>query len=214
MSSMTRWMLMPSPTQITVPQLSRLIGLPHAPALVDVRTPDEFRAAPGVIPCARRRDPDAIESWLGEYAGRAVVVYCDNGQKHSEGAAAWMREAAVDAQVLEGGFEEWRRAGEPRLDASKLPQPDASGRTVWVTRARPKIVRIACPWLIRRFVDPAARFLYVPPSAVKATAHRFGATPFDVDGVQWSDRGERCTFDVMLSELGLETAVLSRLALI
>jgi rhodanese-related sulfurtransferase len=191
-----------------------LIGLPRAPAIVDVRTPDEIRVDPSVIPSARLFDPDAISSWAGQYADRAVVVYCQRGQKHSEGAAAWMRGAGVDAQVLEGGFEEWRRAGEPRLDASKVPPRDASGRAVWVTRARPKIVRIACPWLIRRFIDPAARFLYVPPSGVKATAERFGATPFDVDGLQWSDRGERCTFDVMLAELGLATSALSRLALI
>jgi hypothetical protein len=88
---------------------------------------------------------------------------------------------------------------------AKLPTRDAHGRTVWVTRARPKVDRIACPWLIRRFVDPSAVFLFVNPSDVEGVAERFGATPFDIEGegVFWSHRGERCTFDVMVEEFGL-----------
>ena len=64
---------------------------------------------------------------------------------------------------------------------SKLPPVDGQGRTVWVTRARPKIDRIACPWLIRRFVDPRAVFLFVPPSDVVEVAERFGGAPFDIE---------------------------------
>jgi hypothetical protein len=79
---------------------------------------------------------------------------------------------------------------------------------------RPKIDRIACPWLIRRFIDPAAVFLFVAPAEVEAVAERFGATPFDVEDVFWSHRGETCTFDTMLSEFGLETEPLLRLAAI
>ena len=84
-----------------------------------------------------------------------------------------------------------------------IPPRNAEGRTVWVTRARPKVDRIACPWLIRRFVDPDAVFLFVAPSEVAGVAERFGATPFDVEGVFWSHRGELCTFDVMVEEFGL-----------
>jgi hypothetical protein len=88
---------------------------------------------------------------------------------------------------------------------SRLPKRDQHGRTVWVTRARPKVDRIACPWLIRRFVDPGAVFLYVAPSEVQAVAKQFGAAPFDIEGddVFWSHRAERCTFDVMVEALGL-----------
>ena len=85
---------------------------------------------------------------------------------------------------------------------------------IWVTRARPKVDRIACPWLIRRFVDPGAVFLFVAPAETLAVAERFGATPFDVDDTFWSHRGERCTFDVMLEEFGLRSPALDRLALI
>jgi hypothetical protein len=76
--------------------------------------------------------------------------------------------------------------------------------------------RIACPWLIRRFVDPQAVFLFVAASEVPAVAQRFGAAPFDIEGedVFWSHRGEKCTFDTMVEEFGLATEPLLRLALI
>ncbi len=95
-----------------------------------------------------------------------------------------------------------------------LPLRDARGRTVWVTRARPKVDRIACPWLIRRFVDPRAVFLFVAASEVPAVAQRFGAAPLDIEGedVFWSHRGEKCTFDTMVEEFGLATEPLLRLA--
>jgi len=95
------------------------------------------------------------------------------------------------------------KAGLPTLDEKVIPPRDGEGRTLWVTRARPKVDRIACPWLIRRFVDAAAVFLFVAPSEVAAVSSRLNATPFDVDGGFWSHRGELCTFDVMIEELGL-----------
>jgi hypothetical protein len=83
-----------------------------------------------------------------------------------------------------------------------------------VTRSRPKIDRIACPWLIRRFIDPRAVFLYVASSEVSAVAERWGAMPYDVEGVFWSHRGELCTFDILLQECGLSLPALDRLATI
>jgi hypothetical protein len=100
------------------------------------------------------------------------------------------------------------------VEPDQIPPRDSEGRTVWVTRARPKIDRIACPWLIRRFVDPDAVFLFVAPSEVQAVADRFGATPFDIEGAFWSHRGPLCTFDVMVEEFGLQSEALSRLAVI
>jgi hypothetical protein len=96
----------------------------------------------------------------------------------------------------------------------KLPPRDAQGRTVWVTRSRPKVDRIACPWLIRRFVDPNAVFLFVPPAEVAGVAEQFMAAPFDVDNVTWAHRGTNCTFDAMVEDLGLQTEPLLRLAAI
>jgi hypothetical protein len=144
-----------------------------------------------------------------------VVVICQRGLKLSQGVAAWLRHlGAAQAENLEGGFEAWRDAGGMLVNPRHLPQRDAAGRTLWVTRARPKVDRIACPWLIRRFVDPAAVFLFVAPSEVLAVADRFGATPFDVEGVFWSHRGESCTFDTMVEEFGLTSDALARLAVI
>ena len=205
---------MPAPDTITVFQLSRLIGLPDTPVLLDVRTDDDFGADTRRLPGATRRNWQNVPQWAAEYAGQSVVVTCQRGLKLSQGVAAWLRHVGTRAEALEGGFEAWAAAGAPLIRPDCVPPRDAQGRTVWVTRARPKVDRIACPWLIRRFVDHGAVFLFVAPAEVPAVAERFGATPFDVEGVFWSHRGPHCTFDVMLDEFGLHTPALDRLALI
>lgn len=203
---------MPSTTAITTSQLSRLIGLPHAPALLDVRIDEDYQADPRLVPGSQRQDYRAAQTWADNYRNRSVVVICQQGQKLSEGTAAWLRCEGIDAQTLEGGFEAWKAAGELLVRTDKLPPRDERGRTVWVTRARPKIDRIACPWLIRRFIDPGAVFLFVTPAEVTAVAERFNATPFDIEGVFWSHRGEACTFDTMIEEFGLTSEPLTYLA--
>jgi rhodanese-related sulfurtransferase len=205
---------MPAPTQISVQQLSRLIGLAGAPAIVDVRIDDDYTIDPRLIPGSVRRDYRTVQDWADEFAGRSVVVSCQKGLKLSQGVAAWLRHRGIAAETLEGGFLAWVAAGEPVVRTEKLPPRDARGRTVWVTRQRPKVDRIACPWLIRRFVDPDAVFLFVGPTEVVHVAERFAATPFDIDDVFWSHRGERCTFDTMLDEFGLDTEPLRHLATI
>ncbi|MGJ4997237.1 chromate resistance protein ChrB domain-containing protein [Bradyrhizobium sp. HKCCYLS3077] len=205
---------MSSFASISPDKLSRLIGTPNAPVLIDVRTDEDFSADPRLLPGAIRRDALTAAQWSSEFAGRSVIVICQRGAKLSHGAAAWLRVAKASAENLEGGFEAWKAAGLPLVPMSKLPPRDDHGRTVWVTRARPKIDRIACPWLIRRFVDPQAVFLYVAPSEVIAVSERFGAAPFDVENTFWSHRGELCTFDVMIEEFSLTTPALQRLATI
>ena len=203
---------MPAATSITVAQFSRLIGLPNAPAIVDVRIDEDYRTDPRLLPASMRRDYRAIGSWAPEYRGKSVIVVCQRGQKLSEGTAAWLRHDGIDAQTLEGGFEAWKKAGELLVRTDKLPARDDKGRTVWVTRSRPKVDRIACPWLIRRFIDPNAVFLFVLPAEVTAVAERFNATPFDIEGVFWSHRGDTCTFDTMLEEFALKSGPLLQLA--
>ena len=205
---------MPPPSMISPAQLSRLIGLPDAPVLVDVRLDEDYALDTRMLPGAVRRDYRTVDAWAPEYAGRRVVVICQRGQKLSQGAAAWLRYAGVETESLEGGFESWVAHDGLLVRPDKLPPRDAKGRTVWVTRARPKIDRIACPWLIRRFVDPSSVFLFVLPAEVEAVGERFGATPFDIEGVFWSHRGELCSFDVMIEEFGLHSPALDRLALI
>lgn len=84
----------------------------------------------------------------------------------------------------------------------------------WVTRERPKIDRIACPWLIARFIDREPEFLYVPANQVLATAEATGAVPYDIPGVEMSHVGERCSFDAFLSKYGLADPALLQLAAI
>jgi rhodanese-related sulfurtransferase len=206
---------MSSFNSISTDKLARLIGVPHGPALIDVRATEDFTADPRFIPGAVRRPSETVSSWAPEFAGRSPVVICESGQKLSEGVAAWLRHAgASSAEILVGGHAAWAQAGLPLVPEGKLPPRDPQGRTVWVTRPRPKIDRIACPWLIRRFVDPEAVFLFVSPTEVLSVAERFNGAPFDIEGVFWSHRGELCTFDMMLGELGLRSEPLDRLAAI
>jgi rhodanese-related sulfurtransferase len=205
---------MSSINAIAVDQLARLVGTPKCPALIDVRTDEDFAANPKLIPGSVRRPAAAAAEWAAAPQGRSAVVICQHGGALSHGAAAWLRQQGSSADSLAGGVEAWNLAGLPMVPVVKLPQRDGQGRTVWVTRERPKIDRIACPWLIRRFVDPAAVFLFAKASDVIAIGERFQATPYDIEGVYWSHRGEKCTFDVMIEEFGLTTGPLLRLAAI
>jgi rhodanese-related sulfurtransferase len=199
---------------ISADKLARLIGTPRCPVLIDVRPQDDFDASPSLIPGSIRRTHTDASEWGRDFAGCSAVVICKNGARLSQGTAAWLRHDGVAADALEHGFDAWKTAALPLLSVARMPQPDREGRTVWVTRARPKIDRIACPWLIRRFVDPRAVFLYVAASEVEGVAERFAAVPFDIDGVFWSHRGDRCTFDLMVEEFGLTIEPLLRLATI
>ncbi|NVN85607.1 MAG: chromate resistance protein [Rhodopseudomonas sp.] len=199
---------------ISVENLAGLIGMPDCPALIDVRTDDDFALAPCLLPGSRRQCHDDVAAWSSDYRGVAAIVICQRGLKLSQGVAAWLRADGVAASVLEGGYSACEQAALPRVPVAKLPARDLQGRTIWVTRERPKIDRIACPWLIRRFVDPDAVFLFVAPGEVPAVAEKFGATPFDIEGVFWSHRGDTCSFDTLIEEWGLGGQPLLRLATI
>lgn len=203
---------MPGPTRISPTELLERLGRPDAPLVLDVRTAEDAAKDPRLLPLARRAAHAEAAAMAPVLAGREVAVVCEQGRKLSEGAAAWLRVRGLRARALEGGFRAWAEAGLPLLAPAALPPRDAEGRSLWVTRARPKVDRIACPWLIRRFLDPAAVFLFVAPEEVTAVAERFGATPFDVEGVFWSHRGPLCTFDVMVEEFGLRLPALDHLA--
>src|SRR5437899_9101144 len=199
---------MSSFTSISPDKLARLIGTAKMPALIDVRTDEDFAADQRLIPGAVRRNHQQAPDWGKEFSGRSAIVVCLRGQKLAQGTAAWLRHVSVSAEALEGGFEGWKAAKLPLVPASKLPARDAQGRTVWVTRARPKIDRIACPWLIRRFIDPNAVFLFVAPAELVAVGERFNAVPFDIENVFCSHGGQACTFDVIIEELEQATTPL------
>jgi hypothetical protein len=84
----------------------------------------------------------------------------------------------------------------------------------WITRERPKIDRIACPWLVARFIDKGAEFLFVPPDQVMTLSGSTGAIPYDVPGVELTHVGEHCSFDTMLKKYALTSQPLQDLAVI
>jgi rhodanese-related sulfurtransferase len=203
---------MASYNEISVNTLARLIGTPDCPVLLDVRIDEDVDEDPRLIPGAIRHPFATITDLSEGLSGKSAITYCQRGLKISQGAAAMLRNCGVQAEVLEGGHFAWRDAGFAMMDARKLPPLTPAGHTLWVARHRPKIDRIACPWLIRRFIDPKAQFLFVAPSQVTKVAERFAATPFDIEGVFWSHRGEKCSFDTMIDEFGIGNDALAKLA--
>jgi rhodanese-related sulfurtransferase len=182
---------------ITPEQLRQSLRSSTPPLVIDVRRKPRFLESAYLIKGALRRDPETI-SKENVPVGADIVVYCVHGHEVSQNAAK-----ALGARYLEGGIEHWREEG-----GDTMTKP-AGAPTRWVTRERPKIDRIACPWLIRRFIDADAQFLYVPAEEVKKTAD---AIPFDVPGVEFGHHGERCSFDAFVQQFNLRDAALDRLA--
>lgn len=196
---------------ITAAELRSSLAGGEPPLVVDARRPPAFRAALDTIAGALRRDPATIASWAAELPrASSVVVYCVHGHEVSQNAAQALRQSGIAARFLEGGLEEGWKAGGGALAAKPR---DASTR--WVTRERPKIDRIACPWLIARFVDRDAEFLYVPPKEVLRTAKEKEAVPYDVPDVAFTHDGEQCSFDAFIRNYRLAgDPALARLAVI
>ncbi|MEM9732168.1 MAG: chromate resistance protein ChrB domain-containing protein [Pseudomonadota bacterium] len=207
---------MPSPNTITPAQLARLIGTPDCPMIFDVRTVEDFNADPCLLPTALRFPFEEFdESQIMAVAnGQPVVVYCWRGLKISQGIAALLRTLGLQAEVLEGGHVGWREASLPLLAADKFVGPGATEGGLWVTRHRPKIDRIACPWFIRRSIDRHARFLFVEPGQVLNVAERFNATAFDVKGAPFTHEGDQCSFDALLKASGIIMPALDIMATI
>ena len=189
---------------VTAAALKQSLRSDHPPLVIDVRRSERFRESPYVIEGALHRDPAAVDSWKSTLpAAASVVVYCVHGHEVSQGVAK-----ALGARYLEGGIEGWKEVG------GALSAKPAGAATRWVTRERPKIDRIACPWLVRRFIDPDAEFLYVPAEEVRKAAKEKDAVAYDIPDVAFSHEGERCSFDAFLKHYRLKDPALDELALI
>jgi rhodanese-related sulfurtransferase len=198
-------------TSVTAAELKAALVGKQPPLVIDVRRPPAFRAAPEVAAGALRRDPGAVAVWAKALPRAAsVVVYCVHGHEVSQNAAKVLQDMGIAARYLEGGLEEgWKAAG-----GELIAKPEEAS-TRWVTRERPKIDRIACPWLIARFIDPKAEFLYVPSKEVLGTAKSKTAISYDVPDVGFSHVGELCSFDAFLKTYHLaRDPALARLAVI
>ena len=189
---------------VSAASLRQSLSSARPPLVIDVRRNERFLEAPDLIRGALRRDPARVEEWRKTLPGEAdVVVYCVHGHEVSQNAAK-----ALGARFLEGGIEGWRVAGGELFGKPK----GASSR--WVTRERPKIDRIACPWLVRRFIDPDAEFLYVPTPDVRTVAAGKEAVPYDIPDVEFTHEGDLCSFDAFIRNYRLNDPALDQLALI
>ena len=195
---------------ITYQQLQAELGSHSPPLVIDVRRKAAFLGATEQVSGALRRDPEGVSAWADHLPrSSSVVVYCAHGREVSQRAASELERGGLDARFLEGGIEAGWKASGGAVD--KKPSGVSSR---WVTRARPKIDRIACPWLIRRFIDPEAELLYVPQGEVLEVAKAQEAVPYDVPDVPLSHEGVRCSFDAFLARYRLRDPALHELAAI
>jgi rhodanese-related sulfurtransferase len=202
-------------TSLSVSALLSLLGTRAAPRVVDVRRTPAFEADPLMIAGAVRRAHDAVGEWAGALArGRPVVAYCVHGREVSRGVAEALRSRGIDALYLEGGAEAWHAQAAPTVRKLAEVGHGATAPTRWVTRKRPKIDRLACPWLVRRFIDPLAEIVYAPAHEVVERARAIGGVSFDLPGVRFSHRAERCSFDAILEDFDLRVPGLDTLATI
>ena len=216
---------LPFPFSISPQELAARIGRPDAPLLLDVRRDAAFFKSPLMLAGAQRCKPEDVASFAALQPSREVVAYCVYGHNVSGDAVTTLLAAGWDARRLAGGIaggedgvdgpkaiSEWRR--HRLVTATKRADLGVTGErsSRWITRARPKIDRIACPWLIRRFIDPRAEFFYVPTAQVFSEAVRLGAVAYDIPGAPISHEGERCSFDTLLAAFDLKDAALHHLA--
>lgn len=205
---------------IAVAPLAARMGSAQQPLILDVRREPAFGADSVMIAGATWRDPFSVGDWLKYLpTQRDNVVYCVHGHEISKNVCAALRSGNIQAFFLDGGIEAWKTQNGMTINKNAAcPVPSAlHAPSRWITRERPKIDRIACPWLIRRFIDPLAEFLYVPAASVIRDAASLIAIPYDVPGVTFTHRGDnagRCTFDALIEDFGLKDASLDELATI
>jgi rhodanese-related sulfurtransferase len=200
-------------TAVAARELAPLHATARWPLVIDVRRTAAYEASPSTIAGALRCPPERIDAVAAVApAGTPVVCCCVHGHEVSQGAAHRLAALGRAARWLDGGIEAWGQAGLPtRARLLPWPIPEAGGST-WVTRERPKVDRIACPWLVRRFVDPRARIVYLPTPDVLPFAAATGAVAFDIPGGAVTHDGEACSFDTLARAAGLADPALARMA--
>jgi len=207
---------MGTPFLIPASDVFAQLGRADAPLVFDVRRPEIVEAANEIMPAARIRTPsEAIAEALLDHGGRLIVVTCAHGHNRSQQVVARLRANGVAAAALTDGYDGWRAAGLPLVKRHVQGVTLGGPPTTWVTGRRPKIDRVACPWLIARFLDPTAEFLFVEPDQVVAVAEDAGGIAYDLPGGLFEHDGEFCTFDTLLAAFGLDAEPMLRdLALI
>jgi rhodanese-related sulfurtransferase len=217
----------PSILSVSPEVFNERLGRADAPLVLDVRRQSRFDDSPHLLAGARRCAPEGVAAFAASHTPREIFVYCVYGHNLSEEAVVTLKAAGWNAHRVAGGIEGgqdglddaqsialWR--AQPPLRFAKRADWGVTGEqpSRWITRERPKIDRIACPWLIRRFIDTRAEFSYVPTSEVLAQAKALGAVAYDIPGAPVSHVGEQCSFDALLMGFDLHDAALDLLATI
>jgi rhodanese-related sulfurtransferase len=202
-----------SPFFIDPQDLFARLGRADWPLVIDTCRPEKYAAQPRGLPTARWRNHLTVDAWAHEVTDvRHVVVACVHGHNVSQSVVAALRGRGVNAQVLRGGVEGWIAAGLPTVTKSVLPGRDETKPSRWITRVRPKIDRIACPWLITRFIDSRAQFQFVEPDYVLPIAQETGAVAYDIAGAPFEHNGPLCTFDTLIDAFGIKDNALATVA--
>lgn len=218
--------LQPLAIPTNVPNNTRL-GHAQSPLIVDMRNQTDFATSTRMVCGAMRLQTSEFEALRPFFAERTLLVYGQDWQQTS--IASWQTQGLGSlrrhASKMRADILATRLAG--NLDnasvvnalPSILKRPDwgVTGERAsrWITRARPKIDRIACPWLITRFIDPRAKFFYVPADRVFEQADALQAVAFDIPGAPVShigQHGELCSFDALLAGFDLHVPALDMLA--
>lgn len=201
-------------TSISPEQFLAMLGRADAPLVLDVRREERFRESGRILPGAIRCAPQEVPGFASGRGAQRAIVYCVHGLEVGAQAAADLRSAGLAAAYLQGGIEGLIERGLPTLRKRADLGVTGERPSRWITRERPKIDRIACPWLVRRFIDPRAQFLYVPVNRVLEEAQRLQAVAYDIPGAPIAHEGEQCSFDALLRAFDLRLPALSSLAAI
>lgn len=202
-----------SANAVSADDLNRALARPDAPVVIDVRRRAAFDKAERMIATAVWRNHATAADWADSLPDDAsVVVYCVHGHAISQSAAATLRALGIDAYYLDGGIEHFIDAGGLTVGGGAMALRKNDAPSIWVTRERPKIDRIACPWFVRRFVDPDAVFHYVATDFVTDVAKELGGIPYDIPDVAFSHVGEKCSFDAFVAWSDITDPALDRLA--
>ncbi len=183
--------------------------------LFDVRRAQALQPDSRLLPRARWRNHMEVADRSTSFdRNTPVIVNCMHGHNVSQIAGLKLRELGFTAYVLEGGIEGWIAAGRPTAGQNRLAPVEAQAPSQWVTRLGAKIDRIACPWLIRRFIDPDAVFRFAETEWVLDIADEIGAVAFDTPGAPIEHDGELCSFDTLLNTFAIKDSALEILATI
>lgn len=199
---------MADPFQITPTELMRVIGTPDARPIIDVCIDSDFNADPYLIPGAIRHAHTDVPALVEKLAGGPAIVVCQKGRKLSQGVVALLRAAGVSARYLTGGMYAWRDTpGTVRIPASVLP-----GTHRWITHAAPDPDHLISLWLVCRFVDPGAQFLFVDAAEVDSVADRFDGVSLEGFVTPLVHGAQQGTFHAMLARFELHLPALAALA--